>query len=53
MVRNVNTYMDGSSPLEGGTSNGLDWWKVFPVKASEYPLKSMGIRILSIIPLCG
>ena len=53
LVKNINTYMDGSAPFEGGTPNGLDWWKELPVKASDYPLKSMGIQILSIIPHAG
>lgn len=50
LVKNINTYADGSTPFEGGTSNGLDWWTELPVKASDYPLKSMGMRILSIVP---
>lgn len=53
LVKNINTYVDGSSPFEGGTPNGLNWWKELPVKASEYPLKSMGMRILSIVPHAG
>ena len=53
LVKNINAYVSGSDPFEGGTSNRLDWWKALPVKVSEYPLKSMGIRILSIIPHTG
>ena len=50
LVKNISAYADGCSPFEGGTSNGLDWWNGLPIKVSDYPLKSMGIRILSIIP---
>jgi len=53
LVANIRTYADGSSPFEGGASNGLDWWEGLSIKASDCPLKSMGIRILSIIPHAG
>ena len=53
LAKNIKAYADGGSPFEGGTSNGLDWWKGLPIKVSDYPLKSMGIRILSIIPHAG
>ena len=53
LVKDLNAYANGSSPFEGGTSNGLDWWKELPVKSSDHPLKSMGMRILSIVPHAG
>ncbi|KAF9778011.1 hypothetical protein BJ322DRAFT_1025371 [Thelephora terrestris] len=53
LIRDINTYANGSSPFEGGTANGLDWWNKLPVKASDYPLKLMGMRILSIVPHAG
>jgi len=53
LAKNIGSYAAGSSPFKGGTADGLDWWKELPVQASECPLKSMGIRILSIVPHAG
>ena len=53
LVKNIRAYVDGGGPFKGGAPDGLGWWEDLPVKASEYPLKSMGIRILSIVPHAG
>lgn len=50
LVGNLKQYYQSKGPFVGAQANGLDWWECLPISSTSYPLKTLAINILSIVP---
>ncbi|KAF8192079.1 ribonuclease H-like domain-containing protein [Pholiota molesta] len=50
LVENLQQYHQVKGPFVGGHCNSLEWWENLPISGEKYPLKSLAITLLSIVP---
>lgn len=50
LLKDIQVYAKHQAPFTGGTANAKDWWAGLIVDAADYPIKSLSLRIFSIVP---
>ncbi len=50
LIIDIDLYAASKPPFAGGIANAKEWWSSPIIKADMHPLKSMAIRVFSIVP---
>ena len=50
LLADITQYAAGSAPFAGGTANAKEWWSNPLLDEKAHPLKSMALRLFSIVP---
>ncbi|KAJ3501877.1 hypothetical protein NMY22_g18775 [Coprinellus aureogranulatus] len=50
LVDNIKQYHKHARPFNSNSHDALDWWESLGLAPEQYPIKTLAIRILSIVP---
>jgi hypothetical protein len=50
LTADIKKYSQGKAPFHGSSSDGKDWWSSLLVSPSDHPLKTLAVRLFSVVP---
>ena len=50
LIQDIGKYARGEAPFAGGIADAKVWWTGLPITHEDCPLKTLAVRIFSIVP---